>query len=197
MIQSITEENLKEELVAFFHNLEITGLLDYFDTDKLKNSLSTASCALSEDTGCGYPGSLVVHINLLTALALRLRKMICATFPIEEETIIKVCTLMHLSKIQMYVPNDNQWEIEKRGMNFKFADLNGKLKFGERSILNAMNLGIKLSAEEFEAMKCLDNEKDGVSKFGDSILTTIIRQANELAYAIEKERYNKLVKEIS
>ena len=92
----------------------------------------------------------------------------------------------------MYEPNDTQWEITNRGANYTFSkNLDGKLKFGERSILNAMNLGVKLTAEEFEAIKCLDNEKDGVNKYGDSILSTIVRQANELAYAIEKEKNGK------
>lgn len=192
---SITEEKLKKELNTFWENVHFCGL-DYYLINDVKDGinkgLETASCALSDDTGCAYPGSLVVHINLLTAIAKRLAKIISGTFNIDEGSLVKVCLLQHLSKIDMYEPNDNQWEINNRGLNYKFVELKGKLKFGERSILNAMNLGIKLLPEEFEAIKCLDNEKDGNSKYGDCILTTIVRQANELAYAIEKEKYNKI-----
>ena len=93
----------------------------------------------------------------------------------------------------MFEPNDNQWEIDKRGLNYKFAETEGKLKFGERSILNAMNRGITLSAEEFEAIRCLDkeNEEKG-GKYFECFLATVVRQANELAYAIEKEKYKRI-----
>lgn len=189
-MKAINEEQFQKEFVNFGNNLSFCGLNTFYDTADLYGKLRTASCALNEDTGCAYPGSLLVHINLTTALALRIYKMISGTFNnISEESIVKVCCLMHLSKIEMYEPNDNQWEVDKRGLLYKFSDkLTGKLKFGERSILNAMNIGIKLEPEEFEAIKCLDNEKDSITKYGDSILTTIVRQANELAYAIEKEK---------
>ena len=189
---SINNEQFESEFLTFWDNLISCGIDKYFNKTEFKPQLKTATCALSEDTGCGYPGSLLVHINLITALAKRIAKMVSGTFSIDEKSLVKICLLMHLSKIEMYVPNDNQWEIERRGLNYKFAELDGKLKFGERSILNATNKGIKLNAEEFEAIKCLDNEKEGISKYGDSILTTIVRQANELAYAIEKEKYNKI-----
>lgn len=192
---AINSENLEKEFTTFWNGMQFCGLSNYYnneDIEVLQKQLFSATCALNEDTGCSYPGSLLVHINLATALAQRIAKMISGTFSIDDESLVKVCLLMHLSKIEMYIPNDNQWEIEKRGLNYKFAELSGKLKFGERSILNAMNKGIKLTAEEFEAIKCLDNEKEGNSKYGDCIMSTIVRQANELAYAIEKEKYNKL-----
>ena len=94
----------------------------------------------------------------------------------------------------MYEPNDNQWEIDKRGMLYKFAELDGCLKFGERSALMALNMGIKLSPIEFEAICSLDKEGEEAKnrKYVVNILSTIVKQANELAYAIEKERFNKL-----
>ena len=117
--------------------------------------------------------------------------MISGTFKVDEESIIKVCLLQHLSKISMFVPNDNQWEVEKRGFNYKFNEnLEGCLKFGERSAYNALSAGIKLTPVEVEAMKSLDKDSEETrnSKWVSNILTTIVRQANELAYAIEKER---------
>ena len=69
--------------------------------------------------------------------------------------------------------------------------MEGCLKGGERSALEALNNGVKLTPTEFEAIKALDDEDSTKNPF-KSILTTIVKQANELAYAIEKERYNKL-----
>ena len=87
------------------------------------------------DTGIAYPGALIVHINLFTSITERLVKMVAGTFPnISRESLLKVCVIQHLSKIVMYEPNDNQWEIDKRGMLYKFAETEGCLKFGERSV---------------------------------------------------------------
>lgn len=199
MKQSINNENFEKEFNTFWENVKFAGLTNdaiaknFPAKVTMMEKLRQATCALNEETGCAYPGALLVHINLTTALAKRIAKMISGTFRIDEQSLVTICTLMHLSKIEMYEPNDNQWEIEKRGMNYKFTELDGKLKFGERSILKAMEWGVILDAEEFEAIRCLDkeNEEKG-AKYFESIYTTIVRQANELAYAIEKERYNKL-----
>ena len=99
---------------------------------------------------------------------------------------------MHLSKRFMYIENENEWEIKNRGILFKFAkDLEGCLKGGERSALEALNNGVNITPVEFEAIKCLDDAEDNKNPF-KSILTIMAKQANELAYAIEKERYNKI-----
>lgn len=192
---TLTPENFNKEWVAFWGNMTATGLDKFYDQDKLQELLKEAPGALSIDTGLAYPGALIVHINLLTGIATRLGKMVCGTFPgLAQEQLIKVCLLQHLSKIEMYMKNDNQWEIEKRGMPYKFAELEGCLKFGERSALNALNLGVNLSPIEFEAICCLDKDGEEAKnrKYVVNILTTIVRQANELAYAIERERFNKM-----
>ena len=192
---TLSAENFNKEWSTFWGNLESIGLGKYYDQDKMQNFMSKSAGALSVDTGLAYPGALLVHINLFTNIAERLAKMVCGTFPnITRETLLKVCLLQHLSKIEMYEPNDNQWEIEKRGMVYKFAETEGCLKFGERSALNALNLGVELTPTEFEAICCLDKDGEEAKnrKYVVSILSTIVRQANELAYAIERERFNKL-----
>ena len=126
------------------------------------------------------------------ALAQRLAKMVSGTFQVDETSLLKSCCIMHLSKRHIYEINDNEWEIKNRGLNFKFRkDLEGVLKGSERSIIEAMNNGVKLTETEFEAIKSFD-EIDANNNMYKSIYTTIVRQANELAYAIEKERYNKI-----
>lgn len=183
----LTNERFQEEWNYFYSNLTKASLTDFFNIEELKESLKTATCALSEDTGCAYYGALLVHINLFTRLALRIAKMVSNTFPMEESSLLKVCCLMHLSKIDMFEPNTNAWEVEKRGLSFKFKDIDGRLKFGERSLLNAVTKGIKFTPIEWEAMESLDNSDESKNgKYFDSILTIIVRQANELAYAIEK-----------
>lgn len=195
---TLTEENFNKEWVTFWGNMCLTALNEHFNEEDLKEQLKNAAGALSVDTGLAYPGALLVHINLFTNIAERLAKMVCGTFPgITQQDIAKVCCLQHLSKIEMYEPNDNQWEIEKRGLVYRFAETEGCLKFGERSALNALNAGVKLTPTEFEAICSLDKDGEDAKnrKYVVSILATIIRQANELAYAIERERFNKLNEE--
>ena len=192
---TLTTEKFNEAWVTFWSNMTTAELDKNFNEETLKEQLSTAAGALSIETGLAYPGALIMHINLFTNIAERLAKMVCGTFPsITKEQLLKVCLLQHLSKIEMYVPNDNQWEIEKRGFVYKFAELDGCLKFGERSALNAMNAGVKLSPIEFEAICSLDKDGEEAKnrKYMVDILSMIVRQANELAYAIERERLNKL-----
>lgn len=187
-MKTLTVEAFEKEWNSFKDYMTKAGL-DKVCDENLKNQLSTASCALTEDTGCAYAGALIHHANLITAIALRIAKMVSASLLVDDESLIKVCCLQHLSKIEMFEPNDNQWEIEKRGMVYKFAKLEGKLKFGERSILRATNLGIKFTPVEWEAMQSLDSTNgDKASSFFDSPLAMIVRIANELASQIEKTK---------
>lgn len=195
---TLSEENFNKQWVTFWGNMQAVNLAEHWDEEELKAQLKDAAGALSIDTGLAYPGALISHINLFTSIAERIAKMVCGTFPnVTKEQLLKVCLIQHLSKIEMYEKNDNQWEIEKRGFVYKFADLEGCLKFGERSALNAMNRGINLSPVEFEAICSLDKDGEDAKnrKYVVDILTTIVRQANELAYAIERERFNKLNEE--
>lgn len=188
MPKNLSDENFRTEWEYFKQNLVYTGLESHFDMAKLEQMMRYASCALSADTGCAYPGALLYHVNLLTRLALRMSKMVSKSLPVDEKSLIKVCCLQHLSKIEMYIPNDNQWEIEKRGLVYKFNETKGRLKFGERSLLNATNIGITFTPEEWEAMKALDDEESNVkSKYFDSNLTMVVRLSNEIAYKIERE----------
>lgn len=187
-MKNLSTEAFEKEWDSFRSSMTKAGLGGLCD-EKLKRELSTASCGLSEDTGCAYGGALIHHANLINAIALRIAKMVSASLPVDEKSLAKVCCLQHLSKIEMFVPNDNQWEVEKRGMVYKFADLDGRLKFGERSILRATNRGVNFTPMEWEAMRSQDNiGDDKVARLFDSPLAMIVRMSNELAYQIEKAK---------
>lgn len=189
---TLSDEQKNLAWSQFYEIFEIAGLASYYDMDKLKDELLSSPCAVNDEAGTAYKGALITHINMTCALAQRLAKMVSGTFQIDETSLLKICCIMHLSKRYIYEINDNEWEIKNRGLNFKFRKgLEGVLKGSERSIIEAMNNGIKLTETEFEAIKSFD-EIDANNNMYKSIYTTIVRQANELAYAIEKERYNKI-----
>lgn len=191
-MMTLSDEQKNLAWSQFYEIFEIAGLASYYDMDKLKDELLSSPCAVNDEAGTAYKGALITHINMTCALAQRLAKMVSGTFQVDETSLLKICCIMHLSKRHIYEINDNEWEIKNRGLNFKFRkDLEGVLKGSERSIIEAMNNGVKLTEIEFEAIKSFD-EIDANNNMYKSIYTTIVRQANELAYAIEKERYNKI-----
>jgi hypothetical protein len=192
-MMTLTEEQKNLAWSQFYDIFyETTGLGSYYDMEKLKEELLSSPCAINEEAGTAYKGALVMHINMICALAQRLAKMVSGTFSINESSLLKICCIMHLSKRHLYEINDNEWEIKNRGLNFKFRkDLEGVLKGSERSLIEAMNNGVNITPTEFEAIKSLDDTETNNNMY-KSIYTTIVRQANELAYAIEKERYNKI-----
>lgn len=190
---TLSQEQANTAWVQFYTIFDRLGLSKHYDMGKLKEELLSSPCAITEEMGTAYKGALLMHINMVMALAQRTMKMISGTFQIDEDSLLKVCCIMHLSKRYMYVENENEWEIKNRGLLFKFSkDMEGCLKGGERSALEALNNGVKLTPTEFEAIKVLDEEDNTKNPF-KSILSVIVRQSNELAYAIEKERYNKII----
>ena len=191
-MMTLSDEQKNLAWSQFYEIFEIAGLASYYDMDKLKDELLSSPCAVNDEAGTAYKGALITHINMTCALAQRLAKMVSGTFQVDETSLLKICCIMHLSKRHIYEINDNEWEIKNRGLNFKFRkDLEGVLKGSERSIIEAMNNGVKLTEIEFEAIKSFD-EIDANNNMYKSIYTTIVRQANELAYAIDKEIYNKI-----
>lgn len=194
-MMTLSPEQASVAWSQFYAVFEKVGLTNFYDMDKLQTEMLAAPCTLNEKMGTAYKGALLLHINMVLGLAQRTMKMISGTFQINEESLLKVCCIMHLAKRFMFVENDNEWEVKNRGIMFKFAenDDNGCLKCGERSALEALNNGVKLTPLEFEAIKSLDNDDNSTKNPFISILTIVVRQANELAYAIEKERFNKII----
>ena len=188
----LSEESKNLELTDFISELEKIGIhpVDIVDYDKLIN----APAGMSEDTGNAFSGGLVFHCNFVLKIARKIAKMVSNTFAIDDASLIKVCLLHQIAKVEMFVENDDSWGL-KRGFKYKFAETPGILKVGERSLCMCMNAGVKFTPIEFEAMRVLD--KDGeelkTQKHLINILSLIVMQANELAYAIEKERKRKMV----
>jgi len=189
-MSNLSESQANIEWTKFYTKFEELGLTKFYDMDSLREEVISAPCTTNEDSGTAYKGALLLHIIMTMGLSQRIAKMISGTFQIDENSLMKVCALMHLSKRNMFEEVTDEWSI-KRGYPFKFKELGGVMTTGERSILEAMNNGIKFTPEEFEAMRAMDSDDTSKKPF-QGIMTTVIRQANELAYSIEKERYKKI-----
>lgn len=183
----INEEMKLKNFNLFTNKLNQIGVNLNYD-DKIKEKITNASFSISNENGCAYDGSLLhIVLRTLTPFALKINELLPEGMRVNSDSIIKVCLLSHISKCEMFIKNDNQWEIEKRGMVYKYAPSNVALKMGARSIIFAEKLGVKFSDEEFEAMMNLDrNEDDVQAKYYSSTLSVIVRQANELTFLQNK-----------
>lgn len=167
-------------------------------TDTLIESLGGDDVVLNAtysnllDSGSAYDGSFIKNVLKLTAMAVNLNDLLPEELRVEKESIVKVGLLSQIGKIVMLTKNDNNWEVVNRGMVYKYNVLDGALRTGERSIMLAMNAGVKFSPIEFEAMGILDRnpEDDNYKKYFSSPLSTIIRQAAELIGMINKSLKN-------
>ena len=186
---------ISEELKQKNFNLFLTKLrnigIDLTNIDEnLASKIANATFAINAENNCAYDGSMLhIVLRTLTPFALKINELLPENIRVDNNSIIKVCLLSHISKSEMFVKNDNQWEIEKRGIYYKYSPTNVALKMGARSILMSQNLGINFSNEEFEAMMILDrDDNDLQAKFYSNPLSIIIKQANELTFL--QNRFN-------
>jgi hypothetical protein len=138
----------------------------------------------SNEYGNAYSGSLVeIVLKVLTPYAVRINELLPIEKQVDKNVLVKICLLHHIAKCIRLIPNDNQWEIEKRGMIYKYDSSQPSIRTGLHSLIMAQECGILLNAEEAEAITVNDRDlTDDQARWHSSILSTIIRQANELTY---------------
>lgn len=180
-------ENYVNALNELFDESTVSKLIEELGGEE---RLEKAVFGSTTDSGVAYDGSLIACANAIQYYAEGINNMLPNNKKANPESIKKVALLSHIAKSLMFTENDNSWEKTNRGMIYKFETLPGALRCGERSILIAMNCGVKFTPEEYEAMRIMDKsgETDNYSKFFSSPLSTVIRQANEIITLI---KYNK------
>lgn len=184
----ITQEQKEQNLATFKRYL--TKLIGAAETNALifnlggENAIMEASFGMTKDSGCAYSGAFLENVLRISDIAMNINDNI---FPEEKrvvpKSIYRVVLLQHLSKVTMYENNTNQWEIDNRGILYKFRDTNVVLKGGERVILLLLKSGIQdITEEEYEAIRIIDKMKEddfAITKH-ISTLACIIKQANEI-----------------
>ena len=177
------DETLKNKnYITFKKKLEGCGIdTSQFD-EKLGDKLLNATFSLTNENGNAYDGSFIqVVLRTLTPYAIRINDLLPEDIRVEQNSLVKVCLLSQISKCEMFVKNTNQWEIDNRGMLYKYGKYDLALKMGMRSIVLCELLGIKFTPNEMEAMIILDrNSDDKQSEFYSSTLATILKEANDL-----------------
>ena len=176
----------KSRMFTYVGEDETNAIFEYVGGE---DAVMDAPFANTLDTGFAYEGSLVEALLNITTYAIKINQLLPKEKQVDIKSIVKVGLLHHISKVMLYQENDNTWEVNNRGMIYKYNDcLDGALRVGERSILIAANSGVKFTELEYEAMRIMDkNNDDNYSKYYSSTLSTVIRQANELVTLITKK----------
>lgn len=139
-----------------------------FNVDKVKNATFNITN--------GGDGTLLHFIlRVLTPNALKVLELNPDGLLVNKESLIKVCLLSHLSKINMF-------QHGKREGTYEYAPYPYGMKMGLRSLALCEELNIKLTAEEIEAMTILDRENEDQAKFFASPLAQVFKIANELTF---------------
>lgn len=196
----ITEEKINKNYLLWTEYLKKYNCYSEELINDYGELIKKGSFAMSENTGAAYQGSLLnVVLNNLCVIATHINengfgltdngKIRHQFLYVDKESLMKVLLLQHISKSEMFVPSNEQWKINK-GMFYEFnSDMQTSLKLGERSIFMCQKYGIKLTEEEFDAMKICDKEEDKNNSF-TTPLAELVKIANQLT-AIEIYQKNK------
>jgi hypothetical protein len=145
---------------------------------------SPASSSLNM-IGC-YPGGLLHHIIKGCRYTLKLNEILPDDLKQPVASIVKVAFLCHIGKVFMFKLNTNEHSV-KAGKMYDFNDDIVRMKIGERSAFYALNCGVKLTAEEYQAILNIDKDDDDkMARYFSSPLTQIVKNGFELAVMEEK-----------
>lgn len=177
----ITQEVQQKNLNLFFDKLKQVGINTELIERNLSDSLLNAPFTNINDNGMAFDGSLLhIILRTFTPYAIKLNELLPENIKVEQNKLIKICLLSQIAKCQMFIPNDNAWEVQNRQLKYKFAPHEVSLRTGIKSLILSQNMGITFSEEEVDAMTILDRDQDLQAKYFATPLATIIRQAHEL-----------------
>ena len=122
-------------------------------------------------------------LKVLTPYAVRINELLPEEQSVDQSTLVKVCLLHQIAKAVRLIPNDNEWERDKRGLMYKYDGDLPSIRTGLHSVSMCFDCGIPLTTEEIEAMTINDRDlSDDQARWHASTMATIVRQANELTY---------------
>ena len=180
----MTEAKLNEVYVSFVTELQEAGvdterLIEYVGEDRLKNS----PAGLEASSGLAFKGALLLLMMTSLRYARQLVDMGENEFKIDPKSLTKVVLLHHIGKAFIYQENDDEWQVNKRGILYKWVENETILKAGERSLFVTQKCGIDLTETEFEAMKINDRtDDDKFSMLHITPLSMIVKMADDLSY---------------
>lgn len=161
--------------------------------------LRIGSYSTTTENGLAYEGSLVdVVLKKLALFAVKINEIYPEQVMVDKKSLVKVCLLQHISKSLRFVKSKDEWRINKLGEAYTYTTGMPAIGIGLHSLIMANSCGIEFTPFEAEAMTIIDRKDDDTqAKYYSSMMTSIIRQANEMVYnySHEVQRIKKLEEE--
>ena len=177
----------KKKLITYVGEQEAESIIEELGGD---DAVMNATYANMDNTGLAYDGSFTETVIALTVYAIKINELLPEEKQVSKESIAKVALLSQIGKVLLFKPQTNDWRRKNLGENYTYAELDGDIRVGERSILIAMNSGVKFTEFEFEAMRIMDKQNenaDNYSKYFSGALSMVIKQANEMIDIINRK----------
>ena len=177
----------KKRLITYVGEQEAESIIEELGGD---DAVMNATYANMENTGLAYDGSFTETVIALTVYAIKINDLLPEEKQVSKESIAKVALLSQIGKVLLFKPQTNDWRRKKLGEKYTYTELDGAIRVGERSILIAMNSGVKFTEFEFEAMRIMDKQNenaDNYSKYFSGTLSMVIKQANEMIDIINRK----------
>lgn len=172
---------------TFLEKNKLYGILNKELLDYLGEDLLTAPASTMTSLHNAFPGGLIDHVLKTTKYAIGINKLLPESLSVDAQSIVKVCFLHQIGKTFLYKWCESEWHRTNQGKMYEFNEDITSMKIGERSVYYAMKYGVTLSEEEYQAIVNYDKpDDDKQSKWYGSTLSTILKQANELAIIEEK-----------
>lgn len=179
----ISEDKININYARFIDRLKKYDCYSQQMIDELGENIKNCTFAIHTSTNCAYKGALLdVVLNNLCAFAYEFNERLKATLPnmyVDPNSLMRVLLLQHISKVEMFVPQEQEWKI-KNGFIYDFnPSLNTVMKLGERSLWYCLKYKINLTEEEFEAIRSIDKD-DKTDNQHVNPLVFIVKMANQL-----------------
>jgi|688.fasta_scaffold259961_1 hypothetical protein len=156
----------------------------------LGEDLFTAPASNLKSMYNAFPGGLVDHLLKVSKYAIKINETLPDSLKVEKESILKVCFLHQIGKTFLYTPCLSEWHRNNQGKLYEYNEDLVSMRISERSAYYCLKFGINLSEEEYQAIINYDKtDDDKQSKWYGSVLSTILRHANELSI-IESKNTN-------
>lgn len=196
----LTAEQITENFEKYRSFMEKLGprsssALNLVDT--LGEKLALCPASSKKDYHHAIPGGLIDHSLRVLTNALKILKTF--GWDISKESLIIGCLFHDIGKVgyvdendnvvDYYISQDSDWHREKLGENYKHNKDMKYMTTTDRSLWLMQHFGIKLTFEEFVAIRLADGqyaEENAPYKMKEPILADIVHMADFIATKQEK-----------
>jgi hypothetical protein len=170
--QSLSEYTKFLELLDKYIPAERMVLIkEFFGYREL--TLTSSPYSIIQDSVGAYPGGYIVSVNKLIESALVLDRVwdkFSSNKHYTLEELVFSAAFCEIGKLgsndePFFLPNDNEWEIKNRKLLFKYNTTSTNMKYSDKALYILQQSGIKVSENEFLAIKMYNSLIDEDNNF--------------------------------